>query len=163
MIVKAEIPIRFIPENENWVSHIAVQVKVNGKKADMIIDTGASNSVFNIHDAEAYGLNTKAIPGGEKAVGLGSDQLDTHMAKKVELKAGDMVFKKFSFVLLDLEIINETFKKLGVGSIQGIIGTDLLLKCKAVINYRKKILTLSCTKKELEKAFKLDLMKNKLS
>ncbi|PLW93890.1 MAG: hypothetical protein C0592_04665 [Marinilabiliales bacterium] len=160
--MKAEIPILFIPEDEDWVSHIAVQVKVNGKPARLIIDTGASNSVFNIHDAEEYGLNTRAIPGGEKAVGLGSDQLETHMAKKVIMKAGEMEFKKFSFVLLDLEIINETFKKLGAESIQGIIGTDLLLKCKAVINYRKKMLTLSCTKKQLEKAFKLDLMKNKL-
>ena len=161
--MKAEIPIRFIPEEENWVSHIAVQVKVNGKPAEMIIDTGASNSVFNIQDATDYKLITRAIPGGEKAVGLGSDQLDTHMANKVELTAGGMVFKKFSFVLLDLEIINETFRKLGAESIQGIIGTDLLLKCNAVINYRKKLLTLSCSKKELKKAFKLDLMKNKLS
>jgi len=161
--VKAEIPIRFIPENESWVSHIAVQVEVNGKPADLIIDTGASNSVFNIQDSEYYGLVKKSIPGGEKAVGLGSDQLDTHMANLVHLKAGDLIFKKFSFVLLDLAIINETFNKLGANSIQGIIGTDLLLKCKAVINYRKKILTLSCTKKQLEKAFKLDLMKNYLS
>lgn len=158
--MKAELPIRFIPENEKYVSHIAVEAKVNGKNAVFIIDTGASNSVFNIKDAEKYKLNTKEIPGGEKAVGLGSDQLDTQMAKKVEFRAGDMVFKKFAFVLLDLEIINDTFKKLGAESIQGIIGTDLLLKCKAVINYRKRILTLSCSKKQLEKAFKLDLKKS---
>lgn len=158
--MKTELPIRFIPKNEDWVSHVAVDMEVNGKPAVMIIDTGASNTVFDLSLAEQYDLNTAAIPGGEKAVGLGSDQLETHMAKKVIMKAGEMEFRKFSFVLLNLDIINVTFKKLGAEPIQGIIGTDLLLMCKAVINYRKKTLTLSCTKKELNKAFKLDLMKS---
>jgi hypothetical protein len=157
--VKAEIPILFIPEVGDFVSHIAVQVEVNGKAARMIIDTGASNTVFDVNMADEYDLLVKSIPSGEKAVGLGSSQLETNMATKVSFKAGEMEFNKFSFVLLDLEIINDTFKKMGIGRIEGIIGTDLLLMCKATINYRKKILTLSCTKKQLQKAFKLDLNK----
>ncbi len=161
--MKVVLDLLFIPADEEWASHIAVQVKVNGKKATMIIDTGASNTVFDLNKIDEFDLKNASVPFGEKAIGLGSDQLETQMTSNVSLKIDEMEFTNFSFVLLDLSIINETFKRLGAKEIEGIIGTDLLLSCKALINYRKKTLSLSCTKKVLNQRFRLDFMSNRIS
>lgn len=156
--MKVELDLIFIPADEEWSSHIAVQVKVNGKEATMVIDTGASNTVFDLNKVDEYILENASVPFGEKAVGLGSDQLETQMASNVSLMLAEMEFTKFFLILLDLSIINETFKRLGAKEVEGIIGTDLLLSCKALINYRKKTLSLSCTKKILNQRFRLDFM-----
>ena len=58
------------------------------------------------------------------------------LMKRLEL--GNLEIKHYQAVALDLENIHETYEKINLPKIHGIIGGDVLATHKAVINYRLK-------------------------
>lgn len=152
--MKAEIPLQLIEGQQGMVSHIAIEVLVNKRTALFIIDTGASNTVFDTGFAAKFGLIPDHDYGYEKAIGLGSHDLQSSVARARSFEAGSLRLKQFPFVLLDLQIINQTFHEAGGPVIHGILGTDIFLSCKAVISYKKGRILLSGNAKKLSQLFK---------
>ena len=60
-----------------------------------------------------------------------------------KLQIGDLILKDYQTVLLDLSHVNQSYLQAGLKAIDGIIGNDILMKHKAVIDYHKKELKLS--------------------
>lgn len=123
-------------------SHILLKTKINGRNARLLIDTGASRTVFDLERIQGF-VNDKTFLQHDKlSTGLGTDSMPTSAVILKSLKIGNLVINNFHAVLLDLQHVNSTYGKLGHGPIDGVLGNDILVKYKAVINYKKKSLTL---------------------
>ena len=57
------------------------------------------------------------------------------ISKKNKFKIGKWAKKNVPIVLFDMSFINKTLNENGIESVSGIIGSDLLKKGKAIIDY----------------------------
>jgi predicted aspartyl protease len=115
--------------------HLLVEIVVFGQKLFAVVDTGASRSVF---DKTFLKDHLKELEHSEEtqATTLFSTS-STLQAVIPSVKIGSLTFKDYETVALDLEAVNQAYEGLGHPPIIGIIGSDLLLKYQAVINYKK--------------------------
>jgi predicted aspartyl protease len=122
--------------------HLMIHAFINNKKAWMLIDTGASRTVFDKEriqkfvDESGFELNEKL------STGLGTNNMQTHTVLIKKIRLNELVLKNFNSILLDLSHVNESYEHLGLPRIEGVLGSDLLVQYHAVIDYQKKILTL---------------------
>ena len=130
-----QLPFRLLDiEGEGF--HIMIKGKINSVEANFLIDTGASRSVFDPTVISRYVENPKFEKKTGITAGVGSSDLESSTFVIDSLSFGDIEIKHYEAVALDLENIHETYQKLGLPSIDGILGGDLLYKLKATINYR---------------------------
>ena len=115
--------------------HLLVEIVVFGQKLFAVVDTGASRSVF---DKTFVKEHLKELEHSEEtqATTLFSTS-STLQAIIPAIKIGSLLLKDYETVALDLETVNQAYENLGHPPIIGIIGSDLLLKYQAVINYKK--------------------------
>ena len=130
-----QLPIRLLDiEGEGF--HVMISGKINGMEANFLVDTGASRSVFDPTVIARFVEN----PQFEKKIGItagvGGSNLESSTFTINSLMFGDTEIKDYEAVALDLENVHETYQKLGLPAIDGIIGGDLLYLFKATINYR---------------------------
>lgn len=105
-----------------------------------IVDTGASKTVFDLnlkHLYEQEGEETDQV----HTAGIGDKPIQTIIARLHPFSLGKYHVKHLRVALLDLSHINEFYSKAANLSICGLLGGDFLLINKAVIDYRRKILT----------------------
>lgn len=123
--------------------HVMVKGKINGMEANFIIDTGASRSVFDptVITRFVESPQFKKKPG--LTAGVGGSDLDTSTFIIDTLTLGDIELHDYEAVALDLENIHETYQKLKLPAIDGIIGGDLLYRLKATLNYRLRKIRLT--------------------
>jgi hypothetical protein len=137
--IKIKIQVQRIDHNG---CHLLVAAQLNRKKARMIIDTGASQSVFDKNRIGKFlgHENFKSLTA--LSTGLGTNSMESHTVNLPEFKLGQLTFQDEHVVLLDLSHVNQSFEALGIKPVDGIIGGDILRKFKAVIDYGKKELSL---------------------
>jgi predicted aspartyl protease len=123
-------------------SHLLMKTKINGKNARVLIDTGASRTVFDLARIQEF-VNDKTFLQHDKySTGLGTDSMPTSVVVLKSFRLGNLLINNFSVVLLDLQHVNNTYAKLGYEAIDGVLGNDILVKHKAIINYKKRTLSL---------------------
>lgn len=127
-------------------NHFEIKAKINGVKGNFILDTGASKSCVGTEDIDFFNLTTKDSE--HKASGAGPSEIDTLISTKNSLAVGKFKIKKMSLILIDLSHINKALEKQDAGPVKGIIGADVLLKGKSIIDYNKKYLYLLNKKKK---------------
>ena len=116
--------------------HVMIQGKINGLEANFLIDTGASRSVFDPTVIARFIDNPQFEKKEGITAGVGGTDLESSTFTIDTLSFGEIEIHHYEAVALDLENIHETYQKLGLPSIDGIIGGDLLYKLKATLNYR---------------------------
>jgi len=120
--------------------HIFVETLLNGKPARLLVDTGASRTVFDMERIKTF-LNTKK-PRLKKidklSTGLGTNTMESHSVILKEFMIGETVFTEYHAVVLNMEHVNQSYRMLGYPEIDGVLGSDILHVLKAVIDYRKK-------------------------
>jgi predicted aspartyl protease len=139
------IPIEFI-QIEDDGAHLLISTTINGKDSLLLIDTGASRTVFDNERIRSF-VNQTSFEQNEKlSTGLGTNSMPTSMVKLNSITLGSLTILEFNAVLLDLNHVIETYGKLGYSAIDGVLGNDILVDYGATIDYKKRTLTL-----ELEK------------
>lgn len=113
--------------------HLLIKASVNGVKGNFILDTGASNSCVGFESIETFGLT--AGKSKTKAAGAGATGMLTQIAKNNQLKMGTWKINDFHLVVFDLSHVNEALTEYKAKPVQGIIGADVLLEGKAIIDY----------------------------
>ena len=122
--------------------HLITKVYINRKVARFVIDTGASQTVLDAHRINHF------IPKGSKrkldsiTTGVGTNELESAAITLPNLKLGTITTTNFEIVLLDLSHVNNSYSEMGFKKIDGILGSDLLQKFNAVIDFKKLLLTL---------------------
>ncbi|MES2545580.1 MAG: retropepsin-like aspartic protease [Bacteroidota bacterium] len=113
--------------------HLLLKVEINGVKGNFILDTGASNTCIGLSNADYFNLvPTKSKT---KAAGAGATGMLTHIAKHSSIKMGSWKNADCDIVLFDLSHVNEALVAHKEKSVHGIIGADILLMGKAIIDY----------------------------
>ncbi len=137
-----QIPINIITIQDDGC-HLMIEILVNNKKASMLIDTGASKTAFDIKKIKKF------IPDIKKndfelidktSTGIGTNSLESYMIVLKKIKIANFILKNYKAVVIDMQHINESYSKLKLPLIDGILGGDLLIQQNAVIDYKNKIL-----------------------
>lgn len=135
------IPLKLVPlETDGY--HLLVQVKVNAKNALMVLDTGASSTVFDTKRIRTF-IGNKKIKKDEKlATGLGTNSMQSHRVVVTKMKIGSKILNEIPVILIDLSNVNKAYRQMGHKQIDGIIGCDILVRFNAVIDVGNKKLQL---------------------
>ena len=128
---------------QDYGIHCFIPVKVNGVTARLLIDTGASKTVFakkfiDSHFNELYTHKSEQL-----TTGLGSSSIESEEAIIPLMKIGKLRIKNYHSHILDLSQINDTYLQVELPPIDGIIGCDLLLEHKATLNFKNRSLAMS--------------------
>lgn len=113
--------------------HLLIKAKINGVKGNFILDTGASNSCIGFDSIELFQVEAK--DSNTKASGAGATGMLTKMASGNRLEIGKWKTKKQDLVIFDLSHVNEALIHYKVKPVHGIIGADVLMKGKGIIDY----------------------------
>ncbi len=147
-----KIPIRLLNiEGDGF--HLQVKIKINGKIANAIIDTGASKTVFDKTRIDAFLKKEKLTEHDRMSTGLGTASMQSHAILLNKLSIGKVDILNYHGVVLDLSHVNQTYIAIGLKPIDAVVGSDIMQEYKAVIDYSKKMLTMSLPvkKKPLKK------------
>lgn len=141
---KYDIPIEIIElELNNF--HVITRAKINDNDIILLIDTGASKTVFN---SSLKGLTERDITTYDiediKTAGIGEGKIDAALATIEDLKIGDLKIEHLEVATINLDHINLLYEQFTSIKIDGLIGSDFLNEYQAIINYKNKILTLFC-------------------
>lgn len=109
----------------------------------LLIDTGASKTVLDKNFLTANFPDLKLESNEMPATGAGSNTIQTEIAEVSGFflstdKKKTPSLEKFQVAVLDLSHVNDTYSKIGQPSIQGVIGSDLLVQFGAIINIKKQ-------------------------
>lgn len=128
--------------------HLFITALVNKKEAHLLIDTGASKTVFDLNRIQHF-INEKEPfeRSPHLSTGLGSNTLESHQVPIGKLQIGAAVLKKYPAILIDLSHVNESYGKLGLPPIDGVIGCDLLVQYSAQIDLISNSMKLHFTRK----------------
>jgi hypothetical protein len=121
-------------------THIAVKCKINGKKCVMLIDTGASNSVFDSESDIFQGSEMEVVDDNGMGSGFNSELPQLVTGEIESIKLGRMDIKNITVFFTPMSHINHLYKKLKLPRITGILGSDLLLEYNAVIDFGSSII-----------------------
>jgi predicted aspartyl protease len=113
--------------------HLLIKATINGVKGNFILDTGASNSCVGFESIELFQLNVSES--STKASGAGATGMHTQLSKNNTLQLGRWKNSDFSLIVFDLSHVNSALKEHKAKPVHGIIGADILLQGKAIIDY----------------------------
>lgn len=113
--------------------HLLIKARINGIKGSFILDTGASNSCVGFESISLFQL--KAGKSKTKASGAGANGMETQIAKDNKLQLGKWKNNEFHLVIFDLTHVNLALIQHKAKPVHGIIGADILLNGKAIIDY----------------------------
>jgi hypothetical protein len=125
--------------NEENSYHLFITGRINGKMFDFMIDTGASQTIFDIAvipelpKEEQPEIHSTGINKGELVTSFG-------IIRKFEL--GKLKKEEWKVILVDMAHINGIYKRFSSKQVAGLIGSDFLLAHQSVINYKKRHLVL---------------------
>ena len=126
--------------------HLMIKIKINNKLSNLIIDTGASKTVFDKHRIKNFVSEKKFDTHDKLSGGLGTNSMESQLVTLKKIKIGEVEILNYHTILLDLSHVNQSYEQIGLKPIDGVLGSDVLLKYNAVIDYEKKILKLKFKK-----------------
>jgi hypothetical protein len=128
-----------IPMAKNTTGHFEILVWVDGEpNLRLLVDTGCNVTTF---DATLISRLGYPLSRGKKASTLGGS-MDRSTATVDSIRIGDVTIESVSVGSMSLEYINRSRREHHAPPIDGILGTDLLLKHSALIDLTKSVLYL---------------------
>jgi hypothetical protein len=117
--------------------HLFINIKVNGKKCRFLIDTGASHSVIDKGFFEKNHTSKKLKAVKQSTTELHSSTSESHFGKIKDMLIGPLRITNYQVAAIDLNHVNFTYSAIKKPKIHGILGSDILLKYKMIIDYGK--------------------------
>ena len=139
--MKTVLPIDVVTLGEDNSFHLFVGGVINGSPCDLLIDTGASHTIFDaalIPEAPACATEGQEI----QSAGIHAGEVKSSIGIIEKFALGDLTRTNWTVVLIDLTHVNELYMKFTDKRVTGLIGSDFLLRHQAMIDYRRKELTL---------------------
>jgi len=140
--MKTSIPVRLL-RIEPVGMHLAVSAFINGNLANVLIDTGASQTVMDINRIHLFSSEQTFEKSGLRSKGLGTDSMESFHFTITQFILGDLVLNELDIVLLDLTHVNRSYEQLELPAIDMVIGGDLLHEHAAILDYGTMRLTLT--------------------
>lgn len=136
------IPLQILNIEDDGL-HLMIQAKVNSINCHLLLDTGASRTVFDKTQILKF-IGPHELEEHDKlSTGLGTDSMPTSSANLIQFEIGEVIVSNFKAILLDLAHVNSSYEKMGFNTIDGVLGSDILFSYNAIINYKKLQLEVS--------------------
>ena len=135
-----EIPLQIIElEHDNY--HILIEGNFEDETPSYwIIDTGASKTVLDSNLTEFYADVESDNEEDYQSAGINQGMLDTSVGKIHFLRFGEFKIVNQKVALIDLNHVNEIYEKYTSFKIAGLLGGDILMQYKCMIDYERKII-----------------------
>jgi len=140
--MRIRIPFNLVSLQEDGY-HCLVDGAVNGNPLLMVLDTGASRSCFDIAFLQQFVAEQAIQRNDSMTSGIGTNSLNSFITILDQFSMGSFILEKYQAVGLDLTHIHEAYKQVGLPQVNGIIGADILARHHAIIDYRKREITLN--------------------
>jgi len=127
-LLKVEDPIR-----DGY--QILCRIHIKNKEYRMLVDTGASMTLFDIKKSKEISENLPE-KNNNNLIAVGSNNIDSQTVIIEEFRIGDIIIKDYKMLLISLDNLNSVAIKKGNPLIHGILGGDILNKYKVYIDYR---------------------------
>ncbi|MES2267361.1 MAG: aspartyl protease family protein [Bacteroidota bacterium] len=122
--------------------HPLLDIIIFGKPFKVVLDTGASRTAFD-RDLLIEANEQAAIVASERlSTGLGTNTMESATAVIENIWIGDLLIPELEVAVLNLSTINIAYQEMGHPEVLGVLGSDILMKYKAVIDFGKKRLLL---------------------
>jgi len=115
--------------------HLFLNLKINGIKCRFLIDTGASKSVLDKKYFEEKIGKKYLVTLRQETTGLHSSTPESYFGKIKTIELGHHVVKGYNIAAIDLSHVNMVYRKAKKPKINGILGSDLMLKYKMIVDY----------------------------
>ena len=136
-----EIPLLIIPIQDDGF-HIFLKASLNHEEVYMLLDTGASRTVFDMETLKKIHAGIELEKNQDNATGLGTNGVENFTTTIQKLGLGDIEINDYQAGALDLVHVNTSYNKIDIPPIAGVLGSDILVKYQADISYRAKTLKL---------------------
>ncbi|WP_312186100.1 retropepsin-like aspartic protease [Sphingobacterium sp.] len=124
-------------------THILVEVEVYNRTFRMVVDTGASKTVFDKTQLDHLLADQLLLePSETLSTGLGTNSMESFNMEIPSLAIGEWKIKKLKTAVLDLSSINYAYQQMDLEPVIGVLGGDIFSNYGAVIDYAKKTLKL---------------------
>ncbi len=120
--------------------HLKCLGSINGINANFILDTASGATIVEIESKEQFKL--ESYDSNKDATGAGSNNIKMEHSKNNTINLDGMEIDNIDLSLITLSHVNTAFEKLDIQKIDALIGTDLLSKCNAIIDYSNLLLYL---------------------
>jgi len=141
MPVDITVPLQIIDLHEDGF-HPLVNISVFDVPFTVVLDTGASKTAFDQSLLLLANENANVISSDKLSTGLGTNTMESSTALIDDMYIGELLVEPFEVAVLDLSTINIAYSQLGHPEVLGVLGGDILMKYKAVIDYGKASITL---------------------
>ncbi|MDB5137962.1 MAG: clan aspartic protease [Mucilaginibacter sp.] len=139
--MRITIPLQIIDLHEDGF-HPLVDITIFGMPFTLVLDTGASKTAFDQTMLLQAGDNALIKSSDRLSTGLGTNSMASSTAMINDMHLGDLLIQQFEVAVLDLSSINIAYRQLNHPEVLGVLGGDILMKYKAVIDYGEQQLTL---------------------
>src|ERR1035437_5659940 len=135
-----EIPLQIVElEQENY--HVVIEGRFDDQTLSYwIIDTGASKSVLDMNLEAYYETMESDDQEDYQSAGINQGMLETTVGKMSNLSFGELELTGQKVALIDLNHVNDIYGKYTSRRIAGLLGGDILMKHKCMIDYGRKII-----------------------
>ncbi|MDY0078321.1 MAG: retropepsin-like aspartic protease [Bacteroidales bacterium] len=132
-----EIPFQLISiEGDGY--HILTDGHINGLEAKFLIDTGASRTVFDIEGIRKFVQKPDFMQNERLSTGLGTNEMPSMVVEIESLGFGNLKIEYYPAIAIDLKHVHLSYENLGLPTIDGVLGGDLLARYRCVINYKTR-------------------------
>jgi hypothetical protein len=137
---KLELAQVYTRSSENWEeipvsmqnNTQVITVTLEGREMEFFIDTGASGTMLSIDAARDLGRNIRDMEVVGAASGLEGNRVPVFADEFGSFQIGGRIFHDFKLRVYDFE--NMTANRFSGTSYDGVIGTDLLSRLRAIID-----------------------------
>ncbi len=135
-----EFPLQIIELEENNY-HILIEGQFEEEAPSCwIVDTGASKTVLDINLSSFYEIIDSDNIDDYQSAGINQGMMETSVGKMTQLRFGDMEITGHKVALIDLSHVNEIYGKYTSFRIAGLLGGDILMEHRCIIDYSNRII-----------------------
>jgi hypothetical protein len=129
-----------IPLYKSGVGHFHTEGLLNGHLISVLIDTGASNTIFSLELIKKINLGLVKLPmqGG----GAGSSKMDVYQVQDPEFIVAGFSPKVKALFAMDFSHVNQALEGKSEEPVEAVLGVDILEAHSAIIDYASNSLFL---------------------
>ena len=116
------------------VGHFQIEGIIDGVITDLIVDTGAASTVIDLEFAREHNMGIEAT--GEQGGGVGSSEMEIFKIQLKEIHIAAFSLQDPVIYAMDFQHMKQSLISKGIEKpAQGVIGADILIPHKAIIDY----------------------------
>jgi hypothetical protein len=119
--------------SRNQVGHLQLVGDLDGRRIDILVDTGAASTVVDLGYCRSQGISVKDT--GRVGGGAGGITLPIHTLGEARLTLEGLPVRSDGIFAIDLTHVNQGLTMKGADRVHAVLGADVLRYHQAVIDY----------------------------